>query len=143
MQQDADTGREAREYVTQPERIGREQAERCLCDHTVHGRFGFTIRSPLPSLEEIQRSHARDWIGCGVVERITRGLMSVQSVREENTSKIISEPYQTGLNGNMCQAVLKMREKWPDTSLEYSVRQSLSLPPTQDVAHVRFFWTET
>lgn len=137
MQQDADTGREAKRYFTQPYRIGREQAERCLFDHTFYGSFGFTIRSPLPSFEEIPLSHVRDRIGRGVVERITRGLMSVQSAREEDTSQTIIEQYQTGLNGNMCKAVLKMLEKLPDITLEYSVRWSLSLPPAQDVAHFR------
>jgi hypothetical protein len=125
---------EARPYFTQPFRIGREQAERCLFDHTFQGSFGFTIKSPLPPIEQLHLAGAGGLIGRGVVQRITRGLRSVQSAKEKQKSEEISEQYQTGLNGNMCKAVLDMLEELPDTSLEYSVRWSVSLPPAQDVA---------
>lgn len=125
---------EAKPYFTHAYAVGREQAERCQFDHTFHGSFGFTIRSPLPPPEEIELASPRSKMGRRVVERISRGLMSVQLAREKQKSEPISEQYESGLNGNMCKAVLEMLEDLPDTPIEYSVRWSLSLKPAQDVA---------
>ncbi len=124
---------EVRPYFTQPFRVGREQAERCLFDHTFHGSFGFTIKSPLPSVEQLHLSGAKVPDERKVVERITRGLMTVRAARETQQSEEISKHFEIGLNGNMCKAVLEMLEEFPDTPIEYSVRWSIVVPPAQDI----------
>jgi hypothetical protein len=126
---------EARPYFTQPFRIGREQAERCQFDHTFYGSFGFSIKSPLPTIEQLYLPglDGPSPLARRVVERITRGLLSVQTAREKERSEEISEHFKTGLNGNMCKAVLEMLEELPDTAVAYSVRWSFSLAPAQDV----------
>lgn len=127
---------ETRPYFTQPFRVGREQAERCLFDHTFHGSFGFIVQSPLPTVERLSLPGSVRPLERGVVERITRGLMSAQTAKEKQRSEEISEHYTSGLNGNMCKAVLEMLEELPDTPVEYSVRWSISLQPARDVEQV-------
>lgn len=124
---------EVRAYFTQPFQIGREQAERFRFDHTSPGSFGITIKSPLPSVEQLYLPGFGNPLERRIVERITRGLQSVQIAREKQRPEEISEHYTTGLNGNMCKAVLEMLEELPDTPVEYSVRWSVSLQPAHDV----------
>ncbi len=124
---------EVRPYFTQPFQIGREQAERCRFDHTSRGSFGFTIKSPLPEIGQLYLPGFGSPLERRIVERITRGLLSVQLARETQRPEEISEHYITGLNGNMCKAVLEMLEDLPDTPVEYSVRWSFSLQPAHDV----------
>lgn len=128
---------EARPYFVQPFQIGREQAQRFLFDHTFAGSFGFTINSPLPGVEQLYLPGFGGAVARRVVERITRGLLSVQTARETQRSEAISAHFATGLNGNMCKAVLDMLEELPDTPLEYSVRWSVVFPPAQDMEQVR------
>lgn len=124
---------EVRPYFTQPFHIGKEQAQRCLFDHTFHGSFGFTINSPLPLAGQFFPPGFGSPLERRVVERITRGLISIQMARETQRSEAISNHFDTGLNGNMCKAILEMLEELPDTPVEYSVRWSVSLQPAHDV----------
>jgi hypothetical protein len=124
---------EARPYFTQPFRIGREQVERCLFDHTFHGSFGFSIKSPLPPVVQLHLPGFGSPLERRIVERITRGLRSAELAKEKQRSEEISDHYMSGLNGNMCKAVLEMLEELPDTPVEYDVRWSVSLRPADDV----------
>jgi hypothetical protein len=124
---------EARPYFTQPFHIGKEQALRCQFAHTFQGSFGFTINSPLPTVGQLYLPRFGSPLERRIVERITRGLLSVQTARETQRSEEISEHFESGLNGNMCKAVLEMLKELPDTPVEYSVNWSVSLRPAHDV----------
>lgn len=124
---------EVRPYFTQPFHIGKVLTQRCQFDHTFQGSFGFTINAPLPTDGQLYLPGFGSPLERRVVERITRGLQSVQVAKETQRSEEISEHFATGLNGNMCKAVLEMLEELSDTPVEYSVRWSVSLPPSHDV----------
>jgi hypothetical protein len=129
---------EARRYFEQPFHIGKEQAQHFQFDHTFHGSFGFSIKSSLPTFQQlllpgVSNPGINNPLERRVVERITRGLISVKHAEQAHNSEEISEHFTTGLNGNMCKAVLEMLEEIPDTAVEYSVRWSLSLSPSPDI----------
>lgn len=126
---------DARPYFAQPFRIGKEQAEHWQFAHTSQGSFSFTINAPFPSVEQLFLPGFSHPIERRIVERITRGLLTVQTAKQTQRSEAISEHFTTGLNGNMCKAVLEMLEELPDIPVEYAVRWSVSLQPARDVEH--------
>lgn len=130
---------EARRYFEQPFHVGKEQTQHFQFDHTFHGSFGFTIKSPLPPFHQqllpgFLPPATTNPIERRVVERITRGLISVKNAEQEHNSEEISNHFTTGLNANMCKALLEMLEELADAPVEYSVRWSLSLSPSSDIA---------
>lgn len=130
---------EVRPYFTQPFKIGRAETELYQFDQTFHGSFGFSIKSPLPTVEELSLPATDSPLHYArkVVERITRGLRSVQTARETDRPEAISDDFKTGLNGNMCKAVLEMLEEIPNIPLEYSVRWSVAQEPAEDVRQTK------
>ncbi len=127
---------EVRRYFAQPFHIGKEQAEQYQFDHTFQGSFGFTIKAPLPTFGQLFLPGTGIPLERRVVERITRGLQSIKNAEEMHNSEEISKRFDIGLNGNMCKAVINMLEEMSDIPIEYSVRWSLSLSPSSDVARI-------
>lgn len=79
--------------------------------HTFRGSFGFTLNAPLKTQAEksIQQPFLLDTqtvpLSRRVLERIARGLISVnESVKEKSSERIVSN-YLTGLNANMCASL--------------------------------------
>jgi hypothetical protein len=129
---------ERRRYFEKPFRIGREQAEHFQFAHTFQGSFGFTIESQIAELQQsaLWPSQHRPPIQRRVLERITRGLLFAKSAEQMHNSAEISQNFATGLNANMCKAVVDMLAEMQDTQVSYSVRWSSRLPPSQDIARI-------
>lgn len=119
-----------RPYFAKATSAGRKHAARCLFGHTFRGSFGFTVESPLPvgtgplfSAEEVDRPFARR-----VMERIGRGIVAVTSAaRTERIDELVAG-YQTGLNANMCEAILQIADVVHQSELRVSMSWSPEWP---------------
>jgi hypothetical protein len=118
--------KDPRRYFEQPLAIGTEQVRRCRFGHTFHGSFGYTIETPISAPSQLRDSHGRPNqlripVERKVVERITRGFLNIQrAVRKEDPAEI-SRNYDSGLNANMCSALLGMSRGMHGMEMEYSV----------------------
>jgi hypothetical protein len=125
-------------YVGRRPNIGKQQTQYFRFGHTFSGSFGFTIESPhlvmqqLPfSSETIIPTSRR------VIERIVRGLVSVEKADKNRSSIIISQTLTTGLNGNMCQALLEITSGIESDGVEYTITWSPQLQPSRDIAEIK------
>lgn len=101
-----------RRYFVKAPSIGKKHASKCLFGHTFSGSFGFTVESPLPvstgpllRAEEMDRPFERR-----VMERIGRGIVTLQAATEKERIDELVENYAEGFNANMCEALLKIAD---------------------------------
>ena len=73
--------------LRQPFQIGQEQAERCRFDHTSRGSFWHYHKVSSSQCWTIIPAGFESPLERRVVERITRGLLSVQMARENATTR--------------------------------------------------------
>jgi hypothetical protein len=113
--------------------------------HTVHGSFGFVIESPvgdqqeLPLFSETEPIDIQKYIippiERRIMERLVRGLLSLQQALLRHDPSFISRAYAAGFNANMCRAMLKMSDHYR-VPIEYKISWSPKIPPSDDIAHV-------
>ncbi len=123
---------ETTRYFKRSTDIGKQEAQHFQFCHTSQGSFGFAMASPI--IEQRLFPEENPPLSRRVVERITRGLLTVQDAEIEQNPLPISQRYEDGLNANMCYAVATMLEYLQDTKVEYSVDWSLRLRAPQDIA---------
>jgi len=106
-----------------------KNVQRCRFGHTFRGSFGFTVESPLLPMvgslwpdEVVERPYERR-----VIERIYRGLKSVDTAKQEHSIDALVNNYESGLNANMCDALVDMSEG-SSGELSFSVRWSPKIP---------------
>jgi hypothetical protein len=127
-----ETGR-LRRYLRRYTEAAKDEAHRFQFQHTFHGSFGFAIASPL--VETLFPREAPP-VSRRVVERITRGFLSVENARQQRDALKISEQYERGMNANMCYAAAKMVAQLETTRVEYAVNWSTRLDAPQDLVHL-------
>lgn len=116
-------------FFTKPTKVAAKHVHHCRFGHTFDGSFGFTVESPLlPALQGTLTPDMPPPFERRVVERIYHGLGLVQQSVEESRIDPLVQHYDSGLNANMCDALVKMREKVTDLRVEYSVDWSPKLP---------------
>ena len=117
-------------FFTRASPRGVEHANRCRFGHTFEGSFGFTIESPLAPIaqEALLAESAPPPFERRVVERVYRGLVRVEQAVKERSLEPLLRGYDIGLNANMCDALLNLREPVPDLSIEYGVDWSPKVP---------------
>ena len=112
---------------------GLQQAQLCRFGHTFSGSFGFTIKSPVytlqPPLLGLPMSRK-------VVERIIRGLNFAHQAEQEKNSAVISQTFEKGLNSNMCSALAAISINLQETDIEYTVSWSPRLPASDDLIEI-------
>lgn len=118
--------KDPRRYFEQPLAVGTQQVRSCRFGHTFHGSFGYSIETPIPTPSQLHDSHGRPNqlripVERKVVERITRGFLNVQRAVTKRDPVEISHNYESGLNANMCSALLDMSRGMQGTEMEYSV----------------------
>lgn len=128
--------REKRHYFEQPFKEGREQAQHFQFGQTFRGSFGFTIESPVEPQSVDLWGNAYPPLQRRVIERITRGLLSLKRAEQKHSSEEISQNFESGLNANMCNAVIDMLKEIENIEVEYSVRWSPRLEPSPDIAEI-------
>src|SRR6266496_850979 len=126
---------ETTRYFKRSTDIGKQEAQHFQFCHTSQGSFGFAMASPI--IEQRLFPDESPPLSRRVVERITRGLLTVQDAEMEHNALPISQRYEDGLNANMCYAVAAMLEDLQDTKVEYSVDWSLRLRAPRDIAQLR------
>lgn len=112
--------------------------------HTFHGSFGFTIESIVGDQQELPLfSHSEPLerpsyiippIERRIMERIVRGLISLQQSLIHNDPLLIVREYSSGFNANMCRAILNMSDRHK-SSMEYDIQWSPKIRPSDDIAH--------
>ena len=122
-------------YFTRSTDIGKQEAQHFQFCHTFQGSFGFAMASPI--VEQPLFPDEYPPLSRRVVERITRGLLTVREAEIAQNALPISQRYEDGLNANMCYAVATMLENLHNTKVEYSVDWSLRLRAPQDIAQVQ------
>jgi hypothetical protein len=119
-------------------RVGFNYADNCRFGQTKVGSFIITIESLVPSytqlslpIRDIERE--TEHFNRRVIKRIQRGIGLVEkSVSEGDITPIVND-FKSGLNANMCEALLGLKIDQYDIDLEYSVNWSMSIPKPNDV----------
>lgn len=119
-----------RPYVSQKFWIGQKYAQVCYFGHTFPGSFGFKVESPLTF--EITTNETNPF-GRRTLERILRGVHLAQTATQKQTSNVLIDNYEQGLNANMCNSLLSMFSKEFDIRIEYSVRWSPEFKASRDL----------
>jgi len=109
--------------------------DRCRFGHTFRGSFGFTIESPVgpnssPQLTETERPPPFER---RVVQRLIRGLDTVQQAMRQQRPELIVESYPTGFNGNMCEELVRLLEKTRAQQVAFQFVLSPEWKPAGDV----------
>ncbi len=130
----------------------KEMLEHYRFGQTFPGSFGYTIESKIvrepfryvqkriPIFEDGHDQDEDDAIMLPierrVMERIMRGLASIQEVENDNSTQALVEQYQSGLNANMCEALVEMSDT-KDMPIECSVLWSPKIKPSKDTSTVK------
>ncbi len=90
----------------------KEFADDCRFGHTFRGSFGFTIETPIlpnksPTLEIVDQTPPFER---RVMQRIARGLKTVQMAVAEQDATPITNGFRTGLSANMCEELVDLAE---------------------------------
>lgn len=112
--------------------------------HTFRGSFGFTLTSPVRSVERYTQSSLFDDEDTAsivvapterrVMERIVRGLSSTKEAVQQHKPEQIARQYQSAFNANMCQSIVKLSYR-KTIPTEFEVLWSPKLRPSDDVEH--------
>ena len=86
----------------------KEFADECRFGHTFRGSFGFTIETPVlpnksPEFEIVEQTPPFER---RVMQRIARGLKTVQVAATEQDPAPITSHFRTGLSANMCEELV-------------------------------------
>ncbi|MCB0200805.1 MAG: hypothetical protein KDI03_12115 [Anaerolineae bacterium] len=149
----ASSEKEPRPYFNQAFRIGDSMVDHFRFGQTFRGSFGLSIESPLHRQEQHLRSHRYEQqpslfdddpdsyedvvvppLERRVMERVVRGLGFTRISAAERNPDILVREYGSGLNGNMCRALVRAASD-KEYVMEYSVLWSPRLSPTEDVLH--------
>ena len=116
-------------FFTKPTKVASRHIHHCRFGHTFDGSFGFTIESPLvPAMQEILTPEAAPPFERRVIERIYHGVELVRVALEQHQIEPLVQQYETGLNANMCDALVAMQERIADLHVEYAVDWSPKVP---------------
>jgi hypothetical protein len=90
----------------------KEFADDCRFGHTFRGSFGFTIETPVlpnksPTMEIVDQTPPFER---RVMQRIARGLKTVQEAAAEQDATPITNNFRTGLSANMCEELVDIAE---------------------------------
>jgi len=134
--------------------VAQRYANDCRFGHTFRGSFGFTIESPVGSRTPDEGdAHA---LAMGeelvapplerlVVQRLARGLRTVEAAIEKEDPTLITEGYGTGLNANACEELTALVSE-PQVSEvrfqilfspEWGVPSDLGDAPTMTISQAR------
>ena len=124
-------------------RTARQKARKVLdhfqFGHTIRGSFGYRIESKIIAESHVQYDlfadepepiipHERK-----VMERIYKGLAATNKAVEMSDVSILIEGYKTGLNANMCTAILNLAGETSDP-IEYSFKWSKKITVSDELA---------
>jgi len=104
--------------------------------HTVRGSFGYRIESKIKAESLVQFDLFSDEpmpivpLERKVLERIYNGLDSTERAVNTGDMSILTEGYDSGLNANMCTAILNMAGDGNDT-IEYNFKWSKRIPVSE------------
>lgn len=119
-------------------KVGINYADNCRFGQTKVGSFIVTIESLVPSYTQLSlpfgnTENITEHFNRRVIKRIQRGIGLVgKSVSEGDVSPIVND-FKSGLNANMCEALLGLKVDQVDIDLEYSVNWSMSIPKPNNV----------
>lgn len=119
-------------------KVGLNYADNCRFGQTKVGSFIITIESLVPSYTQLslpiqEKENGIEHFNRRVIKRIQRGIGLVdRSVKEGDISPIVND-FKSGLNANMCEALLELKMDQLDIDLEYSVSWSVGIPKPNDV----------
>jgi len=101
----ASAEQEARPYFEKPLATGDSFVKECKFGHTYAGSFGFTIITPVKSLDKWFDDKSLISRDRKINERIMRSFMLI---RKEEEIIDITSVYENALNGNMCEAIIDL-----------------------------------
>lgn len=116
-----------------------EYAERCRFGHTFRGSFGFVVASPVepnesPNLDIVDEAAP---LGRRVVERIARGLETVQNASKNDDPEMISG-VDSGFSSNMCDALANLVEETQVSRIAFGIEFSREWKRAASTEEVKF-----
>lgn len=109
--------------------------------HTFHGSFGLTVECPIVHEEQVIQMEMFEEavvippIERRVMERIIRGLVIAEETPRTYDTDLLKQ-YRTGLNANMCTAILGITQKHKE-AVEFNIDWSLKMQPSEDIRDQR------
>jgi len=118
-------------YFSKSKRIGRIMAEKCRFGQTFIGSFGMSIEMPIPPpSSDVSKQVPFER---RLMERIARGLMTIQNAVKEADPKILTGDLQRGFNANLYESIQKLIEVVPNGQMEFSFSWSVEYPLAEDL----------
>lgn len=115
--------------------------ENCRFGHTFQGSFGFTIESPLrenpePTMEIVPQEPPFER---RVIQRLIRGLKSVEAAESEQDSGLIYKSFEKGLSANMCDRLANLIETMDGSNIIFDFALSPEWRYSSDVLEEQQF----
>lgn len=125
---------ENQRYFSKSKRIGRSMVEKCKFGQTFIGSFGISIEMPIPPpSSEISKQVPFER---RLMERIARGLTTINKAVKEADPKILTLDFQSGFNANLYEVMQKLIETVPNGYMEFSFSWSMEYPLPDDIKKV-------
>jgi hypothetical protein len=128
---------EPRPAVGRRTKLAQEYLSSCTLGHTRPGSFIFEFTSPVNSVVSDALHTANAPFGRRVVERVVRGLLSVNSAAKELNPGPIVKHYESGFNANQCVALADMID---DTGYQFQflVNWSPEIPAAKNLVSAQY-----
>lgn len=110
--------------------VAQRYADDCRFGHTFRGSFGFTVESPCGSCTlddgEVETLALGGELGAlplerRAVQRLARGLRTVEAAIEQEDPALIAQGYQTGLNANAVEELTALVSEPQITEVHFQV----------------------
>lgn len=112
----------------------------CRFGHTFRGSFGFTLESPLSEpLQQTIMGTPEAPFERKVVERLARGLVSMDEALTDQNPEILAASYADGWNANVCDEFVKLYEAAKQSAITFSFVWSREIVPDVQVQSGRVF----
>ncbi len=128
-------------FIRRVPRKAKNMLDHFKFGHTFRGSFGYRIESRFKGDSHTQLNMFEDDPEPivpderKVLQRIYRGLTATSEAVTKDDMTIISDGYTTGLNANMCTAIMNMSGGRRDP-IEYSFKWSKKLTPSEELATI-------
>lgn len=115
-------------YFKRVRKEAQSYAGGCRFGHTFRGSFGFTLESPLPEPQKNVFGGVDAPFERRVIERLIRGLASIDSAVAQRDPEILASGYLDGWNGNICDEFLKLYAATKQSKVSFNVAWSPEIP---------------
>ncbi len=122
-----------RASYTRATKAAVEHARRCRFGQTRRGSFVATLECPVTPVIGDPTAPSAVPFERRVTERIVRGVGNVHRAALDGRAEALVTQWKDGLNANMCESLLRLRDPDGETTLEFSTHWSRRLAAPADL----------